>query len=148
MTLMELLADLRAISGYIHDRKRADEHGGLVKCYTFWMQRDSDFPNDFKNYEVRILVLNEGEPEEEAKEYSRRHILPISHAFRDALLAKISEFTGSHPEYEKFVIDSLNEDWEIALGRAYKKINAASQEINWVGFIKEGGTEVKLRILD
>lgn len=146
-TLDEVLVTLRAMDGYKWDRKRTEDHNGAVKLYTFWFTRDSDNPDDIRDYAVRILVINEGEANENAIVYSVKGIEQVSHAFRDVLKIAVDAFLTANSEYEKAVIESVNEENEYGDGRAVKTPDGVTTIVNWVGFIKEGETEVTLRIL-
>lgn len=146
-TLDEVLVTLRAMEGYKWDRKRTEDHDGHVKIYTFWVTRDNDSPNDIRDYPVRILVEDEGGENEEATVYSTKGIEQVSHTFRDALRTKIDAFLSANPEYETAVIEGVDEENEYGNGRAVKTDGGSTTIINWVGFIKEGETEVTLRIL-
>lgn len=70
-TLNQLINGIQSTEGYLYARLRATDHQGIVKCYTAWFQRYDDRVRDF---EVRILVLNEGEGNEEAYLYTFDHI--------------------------------------------------------------------------
>lgn len=141
MNLNNVLNQIVNFEGYIYHRLRAVDHNGLVKCYTFWLQRNGEL----KDYEVRILVIGEGAPEEEAHVYSTKHINP-STAFRSLLESKIVEFQASNPAYEKVIVQSVNEPEEFARVQVFKYDSVAKQstELSVIAFNMDG--EVTLRI--
>ena len=71
-TLQQVIVAVQANEGFVYACLRATDHQGMVKCYTAWFQR---YDNRVRNFEVRILVLNEGQPGEAAYLYTVDHVL-------------------------------------------------------------------------
>lgn len=148
-TLDEVLVQLRAKAGYIHDVNQGPSTGP-ERVYTFWFSLDSDYPNDIDHYAVRILVMNEGQPEpdgEEAIVYTTKHIEQISYAFRDALVTTITTFLQGDEKYDKATTTTLNETQEYATGLAVKTDAGITTIVEWVGYIPEGEGDVILRLV-
>ncbi len=104
MNLNEAIDQVKTIDGYQYHRSRATDHEGTVKCYTFWFEKNGVI----SDYEVRFLVIDEGELGERALVYSTKHIQPETE-FKEAMIAVIDQYQASHPELEYYEIINVNE---------------------------------------
>jgi len=121
MNLDEAIDQVKSIEGYQHHRERATDHSGTVKCYTFWFEKN----DEMRDYEVRFLVIDEGEPGEAALVYSTKHIQPETE-LKEAMIVAIDQYRVSHPELEYYEITNVNE-WS-KLGRVTAYIYDEAQE--------------------
>ena len=120
MTLTEAIESITLLEGYVYHRLRATDHNGMVKCFTFWFESGVQM----RDYEVRMLVKDEGLPTEEAK---------------------IADLQISNPAYEKAYIQSCSEAREIAMIKAYEVTGSNVEEKAVVAYKKNGN--IVLRIL-
>ncbi len=135
MNLNEAIDQVKAIDGYVYHRLRAEDHYGMVQCYTFWFARG----DGLRDYEVRFLVADKDTPEESAWIYSTKHIHVAETPFRDTVIQKIPLFQNTNPEYEKIIIISLSERDEVAELHAYKydSVTELSEKLSLVVFKKD-----------
>ena len=106
---------VKAIPGFVTYRKRAEDHNGMVQCYTFWFDKNSIL----KDYEVRFLVQQAGTTNEEARCYGTQHIVQDT-SFRDSVAVALTSYIAAHNEYMGGSITSCNERDKIALVSAFK----------------------------
>ena len=141
MTLTEAIESITLLEGYVYHRLRATDHNGMVKCFTFWFESGVQM----RDYEVRMLVKDEGLPTEEAHIYETAHLPNQPASFRDAVNTKIADFQISNPAYEKAYIQSCSEAREIAMIKAYEVTGSNVEEKTVVAYKKNGN--IVLRIL-
>ena len=116
MNLKQAIEQVKEIPGFVTFRKRAEDHNGMVQCFTFWFERDGVL----KDYEVRFLVQFLGDPQKEkAQCYGTQHIVQAT-PFRDEVASALSKFTASHSEYIAGAIVNSNEAAEMAVVSAFK----------------------------
>jgi hypothetical protein len=141
MNLKETLSQLAALDGYVYHRLRATDHAGEVKCYTFWFQKNGEI----KDYEVRILVIDEGGPDESAHVYSTAHIMSAT-PFRDEIEAAIPTYLAAHSEIDRVMIDTVDEPNKIAMVDLYKYMSASDtvKEERGIVYKKAGSLVIKM----
>lgn len=115
MNLNDLLTQLASDPTVVHYHLIGMENDGLVRRYVFWQQRNGVLTTVI----VLILVLNFGQPNEEATMYNP-DILDVSTPFKDEILTALPAYLTAHPEIEAYVFDSIDEKNEIAIATTYE----------------------------
>ena len=129
MKLVEVEEQIRAIPGFkalyhrSEDFRKFDSSGkpipgsGMQQVYTVFVQQNGVI----KTIRVDVLVKNIGEANETAEPFTplNQFDAPIT-PFRDELVSKVPAYQSAHPEIEKVVIDSVDEDKCMARVTAYE----------------------------
>lgn len=130
------------MDGYIHHRLRATDHAGQVKCYTYWFRRNGEI----RDNEVRILVVDEGQPTETAHIYDTRHLLKPQSVAYAAVEAELPAFLAANPAIHRAVINSVDEEKELAhiSTYSYDSSNDTVVEGRAIAFRRAGAIHIKV----
>ena len=140
MNLQDRIDEVKALTGYVFSRKRADDHAGHVQAYSFWFEKDGVTAV----YEVRFLVVLLGQPEEWAKCYGVGHIPQPKVTYKSVVDTALVSFIANNESYEKGWIVSCDEVNEIAIIGAYEIANGVATVKTAVVYKIDGNLTVRL----
>lgn len=145
VTLQQIINQIEGLEGYVYHFMRYKDSLDLTQYYKIYISNQGFVTC----YEVRILVLNEGEPDEAAYIYDiPKEIDPRTPGtFEQSMLTLIENYKSNNPELEYYDVSSVDEVNQVArITGYYLNVENRLETKRYIAFMD--GENIKFRELE